>query len=73
MQFSITLLSPFGKRRAIYLKKKSVSPLPKYALFQVWLKGLVVLEKIFKFSQCISAIPLLSLFGKSRDRSFKQT
>ena len=61
---------PLEKGKALHMNKNE-SPLPKYALCQVWL----ALEKKFflKFRQCIFAILLLSPLGKERGISFKQT
>ena len=61
---------PFEKGKALHMNKNE-SPLPKYALCQVWL----ALEKnlFLTFRQCIFAILLLSPLGKERGISFKQT
>ena len=48
---------------------KLESPSPKDCLVEI---GQAVLEKIFKFWQCIFAISLLSILEKGRDPTFEQ-
>ena len=59
---------PLEKDRAHHLNKFE-SPSPKDCLVEI---GQAVLEKIFKFWQCIFAISLLSILEKGRDPTFEQ-
>ena len=73
-QFIFTISLVLEKGATLHLNKIE-SPSPKDALCQVWLHeiGPVVLERIFKFLQCIFAILLLSPLEKGLGPSINKT
>ena len=64
---------PLEKWVALHLNRLEFQS-PKDVLCQIWLRfNPLVLDKIFKFRQCIFAISLLCPLGKGRCPSFEET